>query len=218
MKLEEWITLPGDKALRSALAKADSVDNPTVLDYQKNKLNIALSYVKEFNTAIDAGANYGIMSYNLSNKFLKVYAFEVETSVRECLRKNVEKFNLKNVVVCECGLSDKEESVSLNYLKNTFGTYVNRNKSGNFVCRTVDSFNLSNVSFIKMDCEGYEPFILAGAEITIKKYRPVIFMEEKNYSKRYYGTEGNLAVELLLSWGYKMAQQWPKDCVMVSGE
>jgi len=218
MNLEEWITLPGDKALRSALAKADSVDNPTVLDYQKNKLNTALSYVKEFNTAIDAGANYGIMSYNLSNKFLKVYAFEVETSVRECLQKNVEKFNLKNVLVCECGLSDKEESVALNYLKNTFGTYVDRTKSGNFVCKPLDSFNLSDVSFIKMDCEGYEPFILAGAEITIKKYRPVIFMEEKNYSKRYYGTEGNLAVELLLSWGYKMAQQWPKDCVMIYGE
>ena len=69
-----------------------------------------------------------------------------------------------------------------------------------------------------MDCEGYEPFILSGAEITIKKHRPVIFMEEKNYSKRYYGTEGNLAVELLLSWGYKIAQQWPKDCVMIYGE
>ena len=40
----------------------------------------------------------------------------------------------------------------------------------------------------------------------------------KNYSKRYYGTEGNLAVELLLRWGYKIAQQWPKDCVMIYGE
>lgn len=215
MKLEEWITVPGDKALRSALSRADSVDNPTVLDYQKNKLDTALSYVKEFNTAIDAGANYGIMSYNLHQHFSQIYAFEVDTAVRECLKKNVEKFHLTNVVVCDCGLSDKEESVVLNYLKNTFGTHVDRNKAGNFVCKTLDSFNLANVSFIKIDCEGYEPFILAGAEQTIKKYRPVILMENKNYSKKYYGTEGNLAVDLLLSWGYKIAQQWPKDCVMI---
>jgi hypothetical protein len=83
------------------------------------------------------------------------------------------------------------------------------------VCKTLDSFSLPNVSFIKIDCEGYEPFILAGAEQTIKKCRPVILMENKNYSKKYYGTEGNLAVDLLLSWGYKIAQQWPKDCVMI---
>ena len=58
MNLEEWVTLPGDRALRSALAKADSVDDPSVLDYQKNKLDTALSFVKEFHTAVDAGANY----------------------------------------------------------------------------------------------------------------------------------------------------------------
>jgi hypothetical protein len=98
MKLEEWITVPGDRALRSALSRADSVDNPSVLDYQKNKLDTALSYVKEFNTAIDAGANYGIMSYNLHNNFSQVYAFEVDTAVRECLKKNVEKFHLKKPI------------------------------------------------------------------------------------------------------------------------
>ncbi len=218
MNLEEWVTLPGDRALRSALAKADSVDDPSVLDYQKNKLDTALSFVKEFHTAVDAGANYGIVSFNLNNKFSKVYAFEIETSVRECLKKNVGKFQLKNVVVCDCGLSDKEESVALTYEKTSFGTHVNRTKSGDFVCNTLDSFDLTDISFIKIDCEGYEPFILAGAEKTIKKYLPVIFMEDKGHSKRYYGTEGNLAVELLLSWGYKIAQQWPKDCVMIYAE
>jgi len=40
-------------------------------------------------------------------------------------------------------------------------------------------------------------------------------MEDKNLSKRYYGEEGNLAVEILLAWGYTMAVSWPKDCVMI---
>ena len=217
MNIEDWIIVPGDKALRSALAKADSIDNqsPSITDYQKNKLDIALGFVKNFTTAIDAGANYGIMSYNLNSKFSKIYAFEVDIPVRECLKKNVEKFQLDNVVVCDCGLSDKEEYVSLNYLKNTFGTHINKEVSGTNVCKTLDSFELTEVGFIKLDCEGYEPYILQGAEQTIKKYKPVILMEEKNYSKRYYGEEGNLAVELLLSWGYTMEVSWPKDCVMI---
>ena len=217
MNIEDWTVVPGDKALRSALARADSIDNqpPTVTDYQKNKLDIALGFVKNFTTAIDGGANYGIMSYNLNSKFSKIYAFEVDIPVRECLKKNVEKFQLDNVVVCDCGLSDKEELVALNYLKNTFGTYINKEVSGTNICKTLDSFELTEVGFIKLDCEGYEPYILRGAEKTIKKYKPVILMEEKNYSKRYYGEEGNLAVDILLEWGYTMEVSWPKDCIMI---
>ena len=217
MKIEDWIVVPGDRALKFALARADSIDTqpPTVTDYQRGKLNIALGFVKNFTTAIDAGANYGIMSANLNSKFSKIYAFEVDTPVRDCLKKNVEKFQLNNVVVCDSGLSDKEELVSLNYLKNTFGTHINKAVSGTHSCKTLDSFELTEVGFIKLDCEGYEPYILKGAEQTIKKYKPVILMEEKNYSKRYYGEEGNLAVELLLGWGYTMEVSWPKDCVMI---
>ena len=217
MNIEDWIIVPGDKALKSALAKADSIDNqpPTVTNYQKTKLDAALGFVKNFTTAIDAGANYGIMSYNLNSKFSKIYAFEVDTPVRECLKKNVEKFQLANVVVCDCGLSDKEEQVSLTYKKNTFGTHINKEVAGTHICRTLDSLELTEVGFIKLDCEGYEPYILQGAEQTIKKYKPVILMEEKNYSKRYYGEEGNLAVDLLLAWGYTMEVSWPKDCVMI---
>ena len=182
MKIEDWIVVPGDRALKFALARADSIDNqpPTVTDYQRGKLNIALGFVKNFTTAIDAGANYGIMSANLNSKFSKIYAFEVDTPVRDCLKKNVEKFQLNNVVVCDSGLSDKEELVSLNYLKNTFGTHINKAVSGTHSCKTLDSFELTEVGFIKLDCEGYEPYILKGAEQTIKKYKPVILMEEKN--------------------------------------
>ena len=217
MNINNWEIIPGDRALRSALAKADTINDqpPTVTDYQKNKLDIALGFVKNFTTAIDGGANYGIMSYNLNSKFSKIYAFEVDIPVRECLKKNVEKFQLDNVVVCDCGLSDKEELVALNYLKNTFGTYINKEVSGTNICKTLDSFELTEVGFIKLDCEGYEPYILRGAEKTIKKYKPVILMEEKNYSKRYYGEEGNLAVDILLEWGYTMEVSWPKDCIMI---
>ena len=216
MNIEDWTVVSGDRVLKLILTKSNQL--ATVIDYQKDKLDTALEFVKNFTIAIDAGASYGIMSYNLNSKFSKIYAFEVDAPVRECLKKNVEKFQLDNVVVCDCGLSDKEELVALNYLKNTFGTYINKEVSGTNICKTLDSFELLEVGFIKLDCEGYEPYILKGAEQTIKKYKPVILMEEKNYSKRYYGEEGNLAVELLLGWGYTMEVSWPKDCVMVYKE
>jgi FkbM family methyltransferase len=218
MNINDWNIVPGDKALKSALGKEKKRrqdDNITILDYQKNNLNDALKYVENFNIAIDAGASYGLMSYSLNEKFNQVHAFEVDPRVRDCLKQNIDKFNLDRVKVYECGLSDKEETVSLTYRKNTFSTSINKNQAGEFLCKTIDSFNFQNMDFIKIDCEGYEPYILRGAEETIKKHKPVILMEDKNYSGKYYGEKGNLAVDLLLSWGYTMEIKWSKDCVMI---
>ena len=62
--------------------------------------------------------------------------------------------------------------------------------------RTLDSYNLKNVTFIKYDIEGYELRAIKGSEQTIKKYNPVIVVEQN---------KGNLdSVNLLKSWGYEL--------------
>jgi hypothetical protein len=43
--------------------------------------------------------------------------------------------------------------------------------------RSIDSFAFSNVSFIKIDVEGYEDEVLEGARLTIARHRPVIMIE-----------------------------------------
>ncbi len=216
--MAEWKVLPGDKAIINALKKEvknRKIEGLTVTDYQEDKLSKALTFVKGNKLAIDAGANYGIMSYNMHPRFEQIHAFEVESNVRECLKENVKNFNLSKVVIHDCGLGDKEETVSLTYIKNSFGTCVDRSKGGEFLVKTVDSFNLPALDFFKIDCEGYEPYILEGAKQTIAKFKPVILMEDKNLSNKYYGVEGNRAVDLLMSWDYVKVVSWPKDCVMV---
>ena len=42
---------------------------------------------------------------------------------------------------------------------------------------TIDSFGIQQVSFIKIDAEGYEEQVLAGALQTIMQSKPVILME-----------------------------------------
>ena len=48
-------------------------------------------------------------------------------------------------------------------------------------CVTLDSFvsqkKISRVDFIKVDVEGYEKFVLAGALETLKKDRPLLLIE-----------------------------------------
>lgn len=42
---------------------------------------------------------------------------------------------------------------------------------------TVDEFNFPRLDFLKIDVEGMDPEVLIGAEQTILKYRPVIYIE-----------------------------------------
>jgi hypothetical protein len=46
-----------------------------------------------------------------------------------------------------------------------------------FEMRTLDSFELDNVGFIKIDVEGAQLLVLMGAEETIKRNKPVMLVE-----------------------------------------
>ena len=89
--------------------------------------------------------------------------------------------------------------VGRNYFQREPSISVGRIKdSGNVKVpiKTIDSFQYQNVGFIKYDIEGYELRAIKGSEQTIKKYFPVIIVEQN---------KGNTdAVELLQSWGYKL--------------
>lgn len=218
IKDEDWTILPGDRALKQAVdrtIKNQKIKDARAVDYQNHLLEKSYEFIKNYDLAIDAGANYGIFSYHLNKKFKEVHAFEVATDVRNCLIKNVANFKMKNVKIHECGLGDVEKFVSLQYIKNSFGTYVDPSQSGgDFLIKSIDSFNFQACGFIKIDCEGYEPYIVKGAEQTIKKFRPVILVEDKNLSNKYYGLEHRQHIKILESWGYKIVHQWTKDCLL----
>ena len=192
---QDWTILSGDTTLRRALKKERKTE---VVDYQYEQLNTAISCCKQFRTAIDVGANYGVMSYHMSKRFTNVHAFEIEPNVYNCLETNVKHFNLDNVQTHACGLGNKEQTVSLTYIGNkeksnsqpykgtsTFGTHVTPDSSGDILVKTMDSFSFTDVDFIKMDAEGFEPLIINGGIDLIAKYKPVILYECKGHETRY---------------------------------
>jgi FkbM family methyltransferase len=216
--LDNWSQLLDDTQLTQAVKKTNEKYNRldcTILDYQKEYLDTALSYCKNFRSSIDGGAHYGIMSYNLHKKFKNIHAFEVYDPVRNCLKENVKKFQMSNVIVYDHGLGESSKSVDLDLSRGTFGTFINPNNlQGLFVIKSVDELNLEDIDFIKLDCEGYEPFILKGAELTIKKFSPVILLERKGHTSRW-GLDKFEPVNILKSWGYREVESYKKDCIMV---
>jgi len=196
-----WHVLQGDSTLERAFNKSKI---STILDYQKDQLDTAISFCKNFRHTIDIGANYGLMSANMSNIFKKVSAFEIVPEINACFKMNAKKFNLQNVEIYDCGLGDKKEKVSINFNpKSTFSTHISTNQENTTKVKisTLDSFNFTNVDFIKIDAEGLEPFIIKGGLKTILKYKPVILYERKGHEKRY-GFQKNSVLDILSRHGY----------------
>jgi FkbM family methyltransferase len=148
-----------------------------------------VEYIKEiynkktFRGCVDAGASYGFLSVPFSFMFEKVYSFEPNPGVVECLRENVAP--LSNVEVYSKALSNKNQTTYLEVnAKNVTGIGSLRDEptnSHNIIHQvetiTLDSLNLVDIDFIKIDVEGHELKVLKGAIQTIEKWRPVVYCE-----------------------------------------
>jgi tRNA/tmRNA/rRNA uracil-C5-methylase (TrmA/RlmC/RlmD family) len=84
--------------------------------YQQKSIDLAYDYVKNFNNAIDIGANIGLHTVRFAQKFKSVFSFEPVTSVHECLKKNISKFN--NVENYKVGLGENNTHKIISIPKN----------------------------------------------------------------------------------------------------
>ena len=203
-ELDNWVTLPNDIALKTAKRRG----NGHIEDYQKEEIDIALRYVESYECAVDIGAHVGIITNALSKKFKTVYSFELDPEIYSCCYENiVNRQQLKNVHLYNCGIGSEREKVDVTRHDKTFGTHVTPNKSGNINVKPLDSFNIpGKVGFIKIDVEGYETKVIQGALKLIERDRPVILYERKGHQKRYGYKDPDLPLRFLQDLGYTKYQ------------
>ena len=132
-------------------------------------------YVVPNTNVVDAGAFVGshtIPLARLANPG-KVYAFEPQKDMYELLKKNMSTNGLDNVVALPVALGDCNCSTRIMEMPE----WKNTNKGANAVIgcvppiidgeeiemRTLDSYKLENISFMKIDVEGSERILLQGA-------------------------------------------------------
>lgn len=138
---------------------------------------------------IDIGANIGNHSLFFS-KFIKnniVHCFEPYPSNVNILRKNMEN---RNCIIYDIALSDHEGTLPLynsqagnfgGFSLHNYGKGVSFEVSKSIPIKTLDSFNLNDISMIKIDVENHENEILQDAKETILRNKPIIFLENLHY-------------------------------------
>ncbi|MEA2826679.1 MAG: hypothetical protein QOG43_1118 [Actinomycetota bacterium] len=144
---------------------------------------------------LDVGANIGLYALGLSHLAAKgkVYAFEPSPSAYGHLQSNLQVNGATNVEACNLAVSDTVGTVhfhdfsffSAGSFSSDEGSLLSSESYGSqsfeAATTTLDEFvadhKIDRVDFIKVDVEGAELSVLAGAEKTLATYRPATVLE-----------------------------------------
>jgi len=202
-EIDGWRSIQNDICLKSAKKQG----NGDINNYQNIELMTAMSYCAQWRTAVDVGAHVGITAYQMSRSFEQVHAFEINPKIYECMKYNLKQRNVDNVTTYPYGLGAREESVSIKTTNKSFSTHINPSqREGDIPVKPLDMFNLQNVDFIKIDAEGYEPFVAQGGLKTIERCQPIILYECKDHPTRY-GFHADSIRQILAPLGYRMIRK-----------
>ena len=161
----------------------------------------------------EVGANIGAHTVNLAKLVGDgiVIAFEPQRLVFQSLCANLAINSISNVYafqeavsnengtikIPECDFTKTNNFGGINIENSKRGTIVNKTKLDNFINR------ISSLKLLKIDVEGMEIDVVNGAKELIKKFKPIIYIENdrQEHSK-------NL-IELLWSLDYKLYWHLP---------
>jgi len=177
-------------------------------------------------TLVDIGGHVGLWSMRLCRFFDKVVAYEPIPIMQECFELNVFGPNgdrNPNVSLRRHALGDQRLDFDLVVESDNSGhTHILPTDAGDLPSRAslvraqmklLDDDELENVDTIKIDVEGFEPAVLRGAENTIRRFKPIICMEQKPHN--FYAWEQFAATKLLMAWGAKPVRRVVDDYIFV---
>lgn len=189
--------------------ESDTHCSPSVME--PDHLLECFNYIEHFRTAVDGGAHVGVWSIIMALRFKEVFAYEPSEANFECLVENTK--DVPNITTIQAALGSKS-------LRGSLHPPVNPGNSGaswimvgdDFDIRTLDSEKLTDVDFIKLDVEGFEPFAIDGAMETIQRDHPVILVEQKPITARF-GMDYREAGRILEEIGYQLKTTLNNDFI-----
>lgn len=165
----------------------------------------AISHIKN-PIIFDVGANIGTFTSWMARYFTegKIYCFEPQRLVYQILCANLAINNLHNVYAYNAAIGNLDAKIKIlepNYdIPNDFGTFslvrnTIENKTSELIIDifTLDNFVQTNeiprIDLLKIDAEGMDYSVLAGAKKVIELFKPIIFIE---YFDNYENNKDNI--------------------------
>lgn len=170
-------------------------------------------YVREGDTVIDIGGHIGTHTMALSRYVGftgKVHVFEPQAKLFTELLVNASLNGCENVYPHRVALGSSEGIAYIDHPCATNEGMAQISSKGEKVkVKTLDSFDISNVSLIKIDIEGYEIEALKGAMITLQRNQPVMIVEV------FRGPEQAEKLNFIRTLGYEVSHLEDNDYLCI---
>lgn len=160
--------------------------------FENNLIEWSKQFCDKNKNMLDIGAHSGTYTISLAEHCNHIYSFEPQKMTYYSLCGSIALSNINNVTCYEYGLGS-EEQVGKHFLNivslDGGGSSLHYNNENNILKKeeikilTLDSFNIQNIGFIKMDVEENELQVLLGSVNTLKNsnYPKILFeMNEIN--------------------------------------
>lgn len=202
------IELPAaDRYIREAIAVTG--------EYCGSELELYQALLQPGDVVVDVGANIGVFSIEMARVVGpagRVIAFEPQPPIFAMLERNLASHGLTQAEPYRAIVSDHDgegefadirnlpKDRQLNFGAVGVGTKVKTSVGGMepTLVRRLDTLALDRCSLIKVDVEGSEAAVMAGAPDTLARCRPVLSVEcDRPNSKRPW-------VDALLAAGYRL--------------
>lgn len=135
---------------------------------------------------IHAGTSFGDMLHTYSLSASRVYAFEPVLDNYYLAKKNAERLGLRNVLLFNAALSDANGVVRIVTEQSdggfaggasTVGEVPGR-RSEPVTALRIDDLPIEDLCLLQLDVEGHERQALTGAVETIRRFSPVVLVED----------------------------------------
>lgn len=205
----------GERHLREMLlhhSKTEDIEGRAT--YQLHKLRAAMAQqpMERRRVCLDIGAHVGLWSMHLARLFARVHAFEPVPHHADIFPHNVAA---ETVTLHRLALGRRRGTVSLAVSPASSGDsqvlegQVERSGAGapgdvwhGVEMRSLDSFGLARVDFIKIDVEGYELPVVEGGRETLLRCRPHMVLEQKG-KEAAFGQARDAALAYLRALGMR---------------
>jgi len=154
-------------------------------EYSETELAMILGFVAPGAIVVEAGANIGAHTVPIAKAIGpegRVYAFEPQRLVHNMLCGNLALNEIENVYALAVAAGNQSGQTRMPVIHygadDNFGGVSLGGEAGEAVAMgTIDALRLDRLDLLKADVEGAEELVLRGAEATMRKTWPVLYLE-----------------------------------------
>jgi FkbM family methyltransferase len=151
---------------------------------------VAASCVGKDSIALDIGANIGLTALALSTMARRVHCFEPDPNAFEALCLTLRENAIENCVPHNLAVSNRAGALDFAAVESSAGSHVVSDahvakaqtstvkvKAASLDALAAEFPEIASATFVKIDAEGFEPYIIEGAQGFLSSGSRAVFME-----------------------------------------